>query len=205
MRVSCVSSFGRSSGPLVADLRVLFKAPVLVGVSAYYFHGLHCFRLRASASRARGEILLPLCIVFDGVGQQGGRLIGGALVTELDEIVEAIVVVDGETCGIDGYDGVGQSERAALILQEHYVEGAGQHAGQGFQLLLFSERNAEIDGDHGVGIHFAYGLDGNVLDHAAIGQHAAIEFDGSENAGDGHAGAHGLGKRAIAQHDPVAA
>ena len=50
-----------------------------------------------------------------------------------------------------------------------------------------------IDSDDDVGVHLAHDVDGNVLDHAAVGQHLAVDFHGSEHAGNGHGGAHGLG------------
>jgi hypothetical protein len=59
---------------------------------------------------------------------------------------------------------------------------------------MSAKRHLKIDGDHLVGIHLAGDLYGDVLDHAAIGQQVAIDFHGSENAGNGHAGAHGPGQ-----------
>ena len=149
--------------------------------------------------------MLPLRFVWNGVGQQSGGLAGGATVAEADEIDKAAVILTRETAGIHSHGGVCQGKGAALVLQDHHVNGAGEHAGESFEFLAVAGRDAEIDGNDSVGIHFAHYFDGNVLDHAAIRQHAAIDHHGSENTRDRHAGTHGRGQGTVVQDHAVAA
>src|SRR4029077_12276021 len=150
--------------------QTLFNPTVLVRVSTYYFHHLHFLRWSALSGQSCGKILLPLRFVSDSVGQEYCGLSRRALITEVDEIGDASVVRGEEVAGIDGYDCIGLSERATLILQDRHIERVGEAPAQGFQLLASAERNAEIDRDDGIGLHFAHRLDRNVLDHSSIGQ-----------------------------------
>src|SRR5271165_6068399 len=129
----------------------MFKPAVLVGISAFDYHGLHGFWPGVLASRACGKVLLPLGVVFDGVRQQRGGLAGRTLITELDEIAKPIVVLSGKVSSVDGYDGVGQSERAALVLQERNVEGARAPPVRFSHLSGPPGRPAESAGEDGAG------------------------------------------------------
>src|SRR6516225_8568070 len=63
----------------------------------------------------------------------------------------------------------------------------------------------EFDGDNGIGSHVSYCFHRYVLYHAAIGQDAAIQFDGSKYAGNCDGRAHGVGQIAVMQNDGFAA
>ncbi len=126
----------------------------------------------------------------DGVGQQRGGLRCGAFTTELHEFGKSIVIGESERSRVDGYNGIGQSQRTALVLQDRNVESAGEHAGKTFELLAAAERHGEVDGNDSVGVHLAHSLDGNVFDHASIGEDTAVDLYGSEDTRNRHAGAH---------------
>ncbi len=100
---------------------------------------------------------------------------------------------------------LGERQRTLLILRDHHVDRASQHARQRFQFFDVARRKAQLDRDHGVRIHGENGFDWNVLHHAAICQHAAIDLHRSENSRDRHGSAHRLGQRSIAQHNAFAA
>ena len=189
----------------MSDFRRSLKSAVRVGVSTFDYHGLHLLGLRMPASVARAQILLPLRVVLNGVWQQGSGLRACALVTQANEFRHPIIVRGGEIARIDGDGGVGQSQRVALILQDHHAHGAGKDAGQGFQLFMSAKWELKIDGDDGVGIHLARHLHRNVLDHAAIGQHMTIDFHWSENTRNRHAGAHGPRQRTITEYHAISA
>jgi hypothetical protein len=81
---------------------------------------------------------------------------------------------------------------AALVVEDHDVDGAGENSAHGFELRWGWRLGHDIDGDDDVDIHLADDVGGKVIDDAAIDQHFAVEFLRSEHAGDGHGSAQSL-------------
>ena len=64
-----------------------------------------------------------------------------------------------------------------------------------------AQRALQGDADDEVSAHLQGYVHGIVVDESAVHQHHAIEVDGREHAGDGHAGAHRRGKDSLMEDD----
>ncbi|MNT64733.1 hypothetical protein D3C72_2026570 [compost metagenome] len=68
-------------------------------------------------------------------------------------------------------------------------------------MLAIAQRGADVDHDGQVHAHFAGHIHRNVVDHAAVHQQTAVQFDRGEHGGDRHAGADHLGQVTTAEYD----
>src|SRR5580692_6711329 len=138
------------------------------------------------------EVVLPLGVIMDRIGQEHSGLTRSRLVPELNKFMEPAVVVDGKTLHVDRDFCVRHSERIALVLRDHDIDSARQDANQRFELTDVSRWKLKFNRNHHVRIHALYGFDRNVLHHTAVRKHAALPFYGREDSWNRHGGAHGL-------------
>src|SRR3979411_1068161 len=89
----------------------------------------------------------------------------------------------------------------ALVLQNHDIDSAGQNAADSLQLLWSTQGRAQIDGDDLLCAQLAHYAGGKIINQASIGEHVAIALNRSEDAGDRHRGAQGLGERTVFEND----
>ena len=186
-------------------MSLLLDPTIRVGIGANDFDRFYLVRRPVFASGTRGQIFLPFCRILDRIRQKSGGLAGRSLIPEVDEFFDPRVIGRIKPSHADADTSVGEQERTPFILRDHHVDGARKHARESFQFLDVARRKAQLDRDHGVRIHGEDGLDWNVLHHAAICQHVAIDLHRSEHAGNRHGSAHRLGQRAVAQHNTFAA
>ncbi|MNL47300.1 hypothetical protein D3C87_1700820 [compost metagenome] len=78
------------------------------------------------------------------------------------------------------------------IAPGHQGSGLVEDIDYRIQLITVEQRCADIDDDGDVHPHFADNVQGNIVDHSAVHQQPALEFDRSEHRRDRHARADDL-------------
>ena len=141
--------------------------------------GVHAHAGQAPLQGGRGAVA--------GVDQLfGAAEIGGAVAAQ-GRLYQQVLGAQGGQLGLG-------------IASGHHGSGLIEHIDHRQQFVARLQRRADIHHDEAIDTHVAGDVHGNVVDHAAIDQQAALDLHRREHRRDRHAGADGLGQMAAAEY-----
>lgn len=170
----------------------------LAGVFGFDFDGGDLGGLWAAAGGARLLKLGPFGC-WEGEGLEDVFLLGGGGVTRVGEFATSGVVAGIEAGEVDGDDDVGAFHHAQFVGGDDDADGPLDDAGEGVQRFGVDRGLREMDSDDDVGSHLPGDIDGEILEDGAIDIEFAAAVGRSEDAGEGHGGAEGIGEDAFAE------
>src|SRR5258708_5033133 len=168
--------------------------PLLVSAAdTGHLESIHGLRRSSLACRALGKVLLPLGF-GNSVGEKLTRLLRRSLISNANDLLSRGIVADGILSRLQRNYDIGKGHRVALVLQNHDIDGTSENTSDSLQLLRSAQRRTQIDRDDFLYTHLAYHTGRKIIDQATIGEQVAVAFNGSEDAGNRHGGAQGLGQ-----------
>src|SRR5271163_3483476 len=114
-------------------LQSFLEMLLLVSADAGDFENLGGFLRKSFAGFALGDVGLPIG-VGKSEGAQRGCPRGGGLVTQVDDGFRLVVIERSQLAEIEGNYDVGELQGAALVVEDHDVDGAGENSAHRFEL-----------------------------------------------------------------------